>query len=290
MKFGLIGGKDIKKYTIADLLWEQIREVSNLNFEFEIFPIETSEQLSKFIIKFNNDENFIGFNVALPWKDKIVKYCDEIVGIDDIKIVNTVFKRDNKIIATNTDIQSVYNLIKNETEVQGKSILILGEGGAGKSCALYLQKFHPYEVYVFDIKKSSFDTINYKRLHSYKDILENKYDILVNATPQGKFYFKTIPESFNTPISHKSLRQVLKKDSTVLDMNYLPYKTEFLSQAELMGSKTISGVCMLVTQATESFRYYTGISLSEKQIDEITREMVNLSLLKEDEILRQNIS
>ena len=86
----------------------------------------------------------IGFNVTVPFKEKIIKYLD---GFTDtalaVKAVNTVFRKyeDGEYIAMgdNTDVYGFEQScpLKNNSK-KGASALIVGAGGASKAIILGL--------------------------------------------------------------------------------------------------------------------------------------------------------
>ncbi len=79
-------------------------------------------------------------------------------------------------------------------------------------------------------------------------------DILINATPLGMS-----PETRETPVDGGLLGPGL----LVFDTVYNPMRTRLLREAEEAGSRTLSGVRMLVYQGSDSFRLWTGVEAPE---------------------------
>ena len=73
---------------------------------------------------------------------------------------------------------------------------------------------------------------------------------MVNATPVGMY--PNVDES----IIPKTL---LKSDLIVYDLVYRPVETKLIREAKEAGATTISGHKMLLEQAAESFRIWTGL-------------------------------
>ena len=74
------------------------------------------------------DEKIYGLNVTVPFKKMIIPFLDDLS--EEAKIsqsVNTIYKKDNKIIGDNTDIEG-FKLGLEETgiETKNKKTLILG--------------------------------------------------------------------------------------------------------------------------------------------------------------------
>ena len=78
----------------------------------------------------------LGFNVTIPHKIKIIKFLDEL---DDsaklVKAVNTVIRRDDKLIGYNTDLYGIERVLREVDELNRDLGLIIGAGGAGRASA-----------------------------------------------------------------------------------------------------------------------------------------------------------
>ena len=69
---------------------------------------EIEEQNLKLHIGKINNDDFVGANVTVPYKEKIVPFLDEIK--DEAKFtgaVNTIVKNDNKLTGYNTDVYGI---------------------------------------------------------------------------------------------------------------------------------------------------------------------------------------
>lgn len=285
IKLALIGGQDIKKYTIADILWAEIARLGKVNMEFEIIPINMSEDLYKFYWEFIEDQHFIGFNVALPWKMNLAEMVDNLDEFSSkVRSVNTIFKSGNDISACNTDVIGIETPLIKRTNLNGKKILILGFGGAGLPTAVYLSEKHSCDIFVFDNRDKTVQTDGVTFINTYDEINARKYDVIINATPVGKFYLNQFPEGFSSPISVKTFREICHEETIVQEMNYLPDKTELLLMAEEKGLKVISGIEMLVYQALNSFKRYVGIEFDQSKIDSLISFVTDISKQKEKQI------
>lgn len=101
------------------------------------------------------------------------------------------------------------------------------------------------------------------KLKTYHELLSHKYDVIINTTPVGKYYLNTPPVMFCFPLGISMLKRITKSESIVQEMNYFPLKTELLTFALNLKLRVISGTEMLMNQALESFKKYTGFCLSK---------------------------
>ena len=66
--------------------------------------------------------------------------------------------------------------------------------------------------------------------------------------------------------------ELLPADGLVFDLVYDPVETPLLKAAKERGAKTLSGLAMLVYQAAESFRIWTGKNVPADQLLEAGRK------------------
>ena len=192
--------------------------------------------------------------------------------------VNTVVNNDGKLIGTTTDgIGYIDSLKEKNFHIQGKTITILGAGGAAKSiiaqCALDGAK----EIIVFKRKNATFsDTVRFADAiqsesnctvtvcdMSDRELLKAaiaKSQLLTNATNVGMEDDKSslVPKEF------------LRKDLFVSDIIYHPAMTTLLCDAEEVGATYLNGEFMLLYQGAAAFELWTG---KKMPVEEIKRKV-----------------
>ena len=78
------------------------------------------------------------------------------------------------------------------------------------------------------------------------------WDLLINCTPVGQF-----PHEDETPVPMDELT-----GRYVYDLVYNPPATRLQQEAASVGCLTLGGLDMLVAQAQEQFRWWTGVRAS----------------------------
>ena len=100
---GLIGAS--LKHSISKDLHMNAAGQFNLQLEYNLWEIESN--IEKFIHKVR-DSNILGFNITIPYKEKVISFLDELDPIsEEIGSVNTVVNNNGKLIGYNTDLYGI---------------------------------------------------------------------------------------------------------------------------------------------------------------------------------------
>ena len=254
MKCGLLGRKLGHSYS------PQIH--SHLgDHPYALFEKEP-EELEDFL----KNGDFTGINVTIPYKKDVIPYLDELSPVArKMGAVNTIVRRDGKLIGHNTDYFGFKSMVhRSGLNVTGKKCLVLGSGGASNTAVAVLKEM---EADVVVISRSGEN--NYSNLHLHADAA-----VIVNCTPVGMY-----PNVGASPIGLTEFPGL----EGVLDVIYNPARTQLLLDAEEKGLVTMNGLWMLVAQAKESAEWFTGTTISDDVISEIhsilRRQMENIILI-----------
>ncbi len=252
-----------------------IRELnlSYIYFGFNVLPRNLSlavDGIKAFDIK--------GINVTIPFKQKIMKYLDEVDPVaQEIGAVNTIKNEGGYLSSRNTDAEGAMKaLLDAGHKVSGKSILLLGAGGAARALAYIMAKDSNKIVIANRSEKRAGKLaneikrkfgINIEGKNCSNRVLKEeskKADILINATPIGMY-----PNINKSPIP----AEFLHKDMLVFDIVYNPLKTKLIKDATEKGCNTLGGLDMLVNQGALSFEWWTNrkpnIELMKNKIVEV---------------------
>lgn len=206
--------------------------------------------------------NWAGFNCSLPHKVEVIKYLDGLGESASLMgAVNCVVRRDGKYIGENTDGKGFLTSLKTVVNPAGKSVAILGAGGAARAIAveLALEKVSKIIVVNRDKKRGMdlVDLINNKtstkaefKEWSGKYEVPGDIQILVNATSIGMSPDIDARININTDSFSSEL--------VVADVIVNPPMTNLLKDAKAAGCQILDGLGMVVNQAVLGVRYWTG--------------------------------
>ena len=208
--------------------------------------------------------NVVGFNATIPHKRAIIPLLSEIEPIAiAVGAVNTVVRRNDLWIGTNTDVEGFIAPLRSLTRDWNQTnAVILGNGGAARAvvagcaqlgCASIhvvgrnLQKLKEFR----DSWKDSPIQVNLQ-VHQWDSLPEiiNKANLLINTTPIGMY-----PQVENSPVDAELFTH-LPKDTIVYDLIYTPSPTKFLEYAQLADKTAIDGLEMLVQQGAAALKIW----------------------------------
>ena len=222
---------------------------------------QLNESTIEGIIKEVKNEKINGINVTVPFKKSVIPFLDELTQLaKETQSVNTIFKKDNKIVGDNTDVAGFKQSLEYiNYNVKNKKVFILGAGGVVPSILKALEKLEVAKVYISNRTKEKA-----KELESYYKIslgLETldwgqspNVDIIINATSLGLKNNDKIELDYN---KHKP--KFFGKKKLFYDVIYNPDKTNFLLKGEELGNEITNGKMMFICQAQLSFKIWHNI-------------------------------
>lgn len=272
---GLLGNP--LEHSFSPLMHNEAYKKNNMNYLY--LPIEVEEGNIEEVLNGIKHMNFIGLNVTIPYKIKIMEYLDEIDPLaEKIGSVNTVKIKNKKLIGYNTDGIGLLKSLEKDSKVKVREnrFLILGAGGASRSIAMTLADKGAKNIVIanrtINKAKSLSEEVNdkSKKCCNYIDIndIENvikETDIIINTTSLGMY-----PKIENCPMD----TGLLNKNHLVSDIIYNPIKTKLLIEAEKKGCKIQNGLGMLVNQGAEAFKIWTEEEAPVKDMEEVINNLI----------------
>lgn len=200
------------------------------------------------------DWNMRGLSVTAPHKIAVMDHLDWIEpAAKEIGAVNTILIAGDILRGYNTDGTAFLKpLIQKFGELRDVSCAVIGSGGAASAVVWGLNQ-EDAKVTVFAREDKKAESLAKKfgaTCKSLEGSLFEGFDVVINATPLGT------AEQFEseTPANASQLRGA----RLAYDLVYNPVETSFLREAGKAGCETLGGLSMLVAQAAEQFRLWTG--------------------------------
>lgn len=239
--FGLVGfplGHSFSRQFFTEKFAAEKLDAQYLNFE-----IPTLDLLPEKVLAI---AGLVGFNVTIPYKEKIIPHLHQIDNrAEAIGAVNTVRveRASNgslRLTGFNTDASGFQRSIAPRLRQSDISALVLGSGGASKAV-------------VYALKELGLDTVVVSRTPGSGQIgydglsrqVMTDHTVIVNTTPLGMYpHVETCP-----PIPYLYLTE----GHLCFDIVYNPEMTLFLRKAAEHGCRICGGKEMLINQALDAW-------------------------------------
>lgn len=243
--YGLIGFP--LTHSFSQNYFNQKFESEKINASYENFEIPDIENVVEVIA---THTSLCGFNVTIPYKEKIFKYLDaidsEAKAIGAVNVVKIFRQPDGSISLKgyNSDwagfTDSIAPMLNPEVHTKA---LVLGSGGASKAVVYALNRMGIKTVIVSRTEKPG--AITYEQVTPE---LIAEYKIIVNTTPLGMY--PHVEECPSLPYS------AITSDHICYDLLYNPDTTLFMKKAAENGASVKNGLEMLLLQAFISWNIW----------------------------------
>ena len=212
-----------------------------------------NENNIKDIITDVKNEKIHGINVTVPFKKIVIPFLDLLTPLaKETQSVNTIFKKDNKVVGDNTDAGGFEKSLKHiNYNVKNKKVFILGAGGVTSSIILTLKKLGAAKITLSNRTKEKAE--NLKKMYPYLEILDwgetPDFNMIINSTSLGLKSDDQIKLDYSSIGSNKLFYDVI----------YNPNTTNFLKRAKQLGNQIENGKMMFIYQAQIAFEIWHNI-------------------------------
>lgn len=190
--------------------------------------------------------------VSIPHKVAVLEHLDEVDATARIiGAVNTVTWREGRLVGSNTDWIGAVRALERESSLEGRRAVVIGAGGTARA-TVYGLLSKGARVTVLnrtpERARRLAQELGASAAGPLQDLPRVPCEILVNTTSVGL-------RSDASPVEGRAL----PRDAVVMDAVYEPEQTRLLRDAAERGARTVPGKWMLVHQAAEQFRLWTGL-------------------------------
>ncbi len=232
-------------------------EQFGINGRYDRYDVKP-EDFSHFV-KTLSEQGLQGVNVTIPHKEAAFLALDEATDrARRLKAANTLWFENGKLWGDNTDsIGFLANLDQSHPgwDINAKSALILGAGGAARAIIAGLQERNIEKITIVnrtreraeELALMSGGQVAIAEWSKLSFQLESA-DLVVNTTSLGMTGQPDLDLSLDP----------LGKNALVTDIVYVPLETNLLKQARLRGNPVVDGLGMLLHQAVPGFEHWFG--------------------------------
>ena len=259
---GLIGYR--LKHSISPQFQQAAFDYLGLDIRYEVW--DTGKDELPNVVEEIRQPSKLGANVTIPYKEAVLPFLDKVDQLARrIGAVNTIMKRDDKLVGYNTDASGFIRALEEEGGFapKGKRAVLVGAGGAAravgfalvcagvKSLVILNRTQDRGEALAWDLKISDTKVIAVRWKDGRALTALSECDLLVNCTSVG---MKDSASEGRSPIG----MGLIPKRALVYDVVYNPIETPLIAAAKKAGARTLGGLPMLVYQGAASFELWTG--------------------------------
>jgi len=244
-------------HSLSTYLHNAAFEASGVNAVYIPFEVKDTSAFFKQMVHPRTREmkwNLRGLSVTMPHKVTVMKHLDWIdESALEIGAVNTIVVEGDSLLGYNTDAAAFLVPLRDKgLSLRDTRCAIIGAGGAARSALWSLQQEGARAtLFARDVEKARPIA---EKFGADCELLDettfSNFDLVVNATPLGTQGGQEDETS--------ALSSQLRGAHLAYDLVYNPPETRFLREARAAGCELLNGLPMLIAQAAEQFRLWTG--------------------------------
>jgi shikimate dehydrogenase len=261
------------EHSISPAIHQAALDALGIDARYERWSVAPAD-LADWVAKLRTPD-ILGANVTIPHKEALLPLLDEVeASARKIGAVNTVLKRDGRLIGANTDVTGFGRALADAGYRTGTGeAVMLGAGGAARAVGHALLAAGVQRLAIFNrdaaralslartladewtggAERGSYDPQPPPRIDAFAldapelDARLAACELLVNTTSVGM-----------RPSERLLRPEQVPARALVVDIIYRPAETTLLADAAARGARTQNGLPMLVYQAADAFERWTG--------------------------------
>lgn len=265
-------------HSLSPLLHQAMLDQTGAAYRYDVRTVRP-EELPAFV-RWAKDGGCAGFNVTMPHKETILPLLDEVdTTAASCGAVNTVCIREGRAIGHNTDGTGFLDSLAGQGFYpQGRTVLLLGAGGAAKAVGHALAAAGAGRIIVCARRLERVAALAAQLpgcgegIVLAQDAIQQAAaacDLLVNATPLGM--------AGSPAFARLDFLQAMPPHAVVYDLVYHPRRTALLEAAARQGLRTVGGIDLLIRQAVRAFTFFTGETPDTAALYAALREPLGLA-------------
>ena len=234
--------------------------LEELGIDGAMIPLATGREDFTQVIEAIRRAGFRGVNVTVPHKEAAfaIAHRNDALAIAAGASNLLVFTQ-NGIEGRNTDaIGLAESLRENIGDLNGKTVVLLGAGGAARGAVLALDMLGAGTIHLLNRDVHRAKTLA-SSLSPKARLLPGALGDWANVAGDAALVVNTTSAGMGSNPPLDIDLGALPKGAAVCDIVYSPLETTLLKDAAARGHKTIDGLGMLMHQAVPSFEAFFGV-------------------------------
>lgn len=243
--YGIVGGS--LTHSVSPAMHNAAFRALQIDAVYLPFPATSADDF----VAFGKAIGISGASVTIPHKVSLFDRLDEVyAGARRIGAINTIRVENGRWVGENTDAAGFLEPLQERLSLVGLRAAVLGAGGAARAVADALASCNcRVRIHARQHSRAESVAMQTSAEAGPWPPEPGSWDLLINCTPVGQF-----PHQDETPVPMEHIT-----GRYVYDLVYNPPATRLQHEAASVGCLTLGGLEMLVAQAQEQFRWWTGL-------------------------------
>jgi 3-dehydroquinate dehydratase/shikimate dehydrogenase len=242
--YGLVGAP--VSHSVSPAMHNSAFRATGLNAVYLPFPAAGADDF----VRFGKAIGIKGASVTVPYKVVLADHMDEVYSVARrVGAINTIRAENGRWIGGNTDASGFLETLHNRVPLEHTRTSVLGAGGAARAVAVAMASGGAgVRIHARNRAQAEEVAALTSATVAPWPPEPGSWDLLINCTTVGMY-----PHVDETPLAADQLT-----GRHVYDLIYNPPVTRLMREATAAGCQVIGGLEMLVAQAHEQFRWWTG--------------------------------
>ena len=245
--------------------------LAQINKQGRYFKIESNQTHLKsdfLLMEKKYGDQFVGANFSMPNKNEALSLTKEVDQMVELtQSMNTIAKVNGQWIGYNTDGKGFMKSIQRRKATY-RHWTIIGSGGTARSIIAQAAIDGVLHIDVFCHKKDYMQTTSLflNKIARYTSCTFELFLLEENRLQESVLQSEVVINTLamgRCPISQSFL---FSKESLIVDVNYEPKESKFLSLAKRQGCSIMNGIDMLIFQGVIAFEKWTEQSIEVEPI------------------------
>lgn len=260
------------EHSLSPLIHNTLAQRMGINMAYTTFCVEDADVAEA--VKGAYALGVRGMNVTVPHKRAVMECLTDIDPLAaKIGAVNTLVRAEGGFKGYNTDITGLDRELREAgIEIGGRSVIILGAGGASRAIAYLCADRGADRIWLLnrtaerakelagEVNSHFGDVVVPMSLKDYSEIPVGKYPV-IQTTSAGLY-----PDTDGLPIEDDAFYELV---SAGVDIIFNPPVTGFMKKCAEHNAPAYNGLKMLLYQGIAAFELWYGVTVERTLADEV---------------------
>lgn len=251
-------------HSLSPALFAEFARAAGIELEYRAVDV-LPDALPQTLAAWRADPAFVGCNVTMPHKERIVALLDRCTEVARACAAVNVVRRDgSRLLGDNTDVTGIAATLDGVAcSVRGNRAVVFGAGGGARAVVTVLGSRKAAHVAIGARSIERARALAAAARADWPATAFTAFDLVADSAPPADLYVNATPLGQRDLLRqdepwHPLLPATAPAGALAFDLVYRPAFTPFLGEARGRGLRTVGGFTMLLEQALATFQAWLG--------------------------------